>query len=100
MSTLARREAPARAARLPWSRYRLRRLLWETLRYAVLLAFLAVFLVPFFWVWATALKSPLDIAMNPFGLPSELHWENLAQAWTVGHFGQYVANSALYCVTI
>jgi ABC-type glycerol-3-phosphate transport system permease component len=38
--------------------------------------------------------------MNPFGLPGEWHWENLTQAWTVGHFGQYMANTALYCATI
>jgi len=100
MTTLAHEESRADAARLRWSRYRLRRLVWETVRYAVLLTFLGIFLVPIFWICATALKSAQDISVNPFGLPSQFHWDNLAQAWTVGHFSQYVANSAIYCATI
>jgi ABC-type glycerol-3-phosphate transport system permease component len=33
-------------------------------------------------------------------LPTELRWENLEQAWTVGRFGQYIGNSVIYCAAI
>lgn len=69
-------------------------------RYVVLLTFLAVFLVPFVWIWFSALKTQIEIEINPFGLPANPNWANFVQAWTVGHFSQYVGNSVIYCVTI
>ncbi len=100
MTTLTHKESGVGTVTLRWSRYRLRRLMWEMVRYAVLLTFLGIFLIPIFWICATALKSAQDISVNPFGLPSQFHWDNLAQAWTVGRFSQYVVNSAIYCATI
>jgi ABC-type glycerol-3-phosphate transport system permease component len=68
--------------------------------YAILIAFLVIFLFPFIWIWSSALKTSQEIARNPFALPSEFRWENLAKAWTVGHFSEYMLNSAIYCAAI
>lgn len=76
------------------------RLLTSTGMYLILLAFLGIFLVPFIWIWSSALKTSQEIARNPFALPSELRWENLVKAWTVGHFSEYMLNSVIYCAAI
>ncbi len=83
-----------------WTRPRLSRSAPELARYAVLLAFLVVFLLPFLWIWSSALKSSREIARQPFGLPTEFRWQNLQRAWTVGHFDQYIWNSVIYCAAI
>ena len=86
---------PWRRGRAPW-----RRAAPEVGRYAVLLVFLAIFLVPFVWIWSSALKTSREIAQNPFALPETFRWENLEQAWTVGNFGRYLGNSVIYGVAI
>ena len=73
---------------------------WGALRYAVLIFFLLIFLVPFLWIWSSALKSSLEIARDPFGLPDEFLWENLKNAWTVGGFDRYLGNTVIYCAAI
>ena len=73
---------------------------WGAARYAVLIIFLVVFLVPFLWIWASALKSSIEIARDPLGLPEELRWENLQNAWTIGGFDRYIGNTLIYCAAI
>ncbi len=68
--------------------------------YALLLTFLVVFLVPFVWIWGSAFKTSIEIARDPFGLPSEFRWQNLERAWTVGRFDRYIGNSILYSTAI
>ncbi len=82
------------------SRYRLDRLGGRAIVYLVLIIFLLVFLVPFVWIWSSALKTSIEIARDPFELPSSFRWENIEQAWTVGKFDQYMKNSVIYCVAI
>ncbi len=69
-------------------------------RYAVLLLFLVMFLLPFLWIWSSSFKSSIEIGRDPFGLPTEWRWENLERAWTVGRFDRYIGNSAIYCAAI
>src|ERR687893_280450 len=68
--------------------------------YAILVAFLVIFLLPFIWIWSSAFKTSQEIGRNPFALPTALRWENLVEAWTVGHFREYMLNSAIYCAAI
>jgi ABC-type glycerol-3-phosphate transport system permease component len=72
----------------------------DTVRYALLLVFLLVFLVPFVWIWSSAFKTSLEIARDPFALPSAFRWENIERAWTVGRFDRYIGNSVIYCAAI
>jgi ABC-type glycerol-3-phosphate transport system permease component len=69
-------------------------------KYALLIIFLLIFLVPFIWIWSSALKTSIEIARDPFALPSAFRWQNLEKAWTVGRFDRYIWNSIIYCVAI
>ena len=63
--------------------------------YLVLL-FLAVFaLGPLLWLLSSALRPPQEVMSNPLGMPHEIYFGNLVKAWTAGHFGLYLKNSAL-----
>lgn len=73
---------------------------WDVARYAVLIVFLLIFLVPFLWIWSSALKSSLEIARSPFALPEEYLWGNLKEAWTTGGFDRYIGNTVIYCAAI
>jgi ABC-type glycerol-3-phosphate transport system permease component len=69
-------------------------------RYAVLLVFALFFLLPLLLIWFASLKTQLQIDIDPFGFPTSPQWNNFVQAWTVGHFNQYLFNTVLYCVCI
>lgn len=69
-------------------------------RYLLLILFAVLFLMPFVWIWFSALKSTAEINADPFGVPGELMWGNLAEAWTTGRFGTYIGNSVLYAVFV
>ena len=97
MAATATRE---RATEVSWSRPRFNRWGGEAVRYLVLLAFLLIFLIPILWIWSSALKSSIEIARDPLGLPDQWRWENLREAWNTGRFSRYLGNSVIYCVTI
>jgi hypothetical protein len=80
--------------------FNLGRLAGNVSTYAILIAFLLIFLLPFIWIWSSAFKTSQEIGRNPFALPTELRWGNLVEAWTVGHFSEYMLNSAIYCAAI
>jgi ABC-type glycerol-3-phosphate transport system permease component len=69
-------------------------------QYVVLIVFLLVFLIPVLWIWSSAFKSSIEISRSPFALPTELRWENIERAWTVGGFDRYVLNTVIYCAAI
>ncbi len=101
VSTSAVGKSPRTSVKVTRSiRPRLNRLGGKVLVYVLLLAFLLVFLVPFLWIWGSAFKSSIEIARDPFALPSTFRWENLEKAWTVGRFDRYIGNSVIYCVAI
>jgi ABC-type glycerol-3-phosphate transport system permease component len=93
-------EAPGSAPSRHSSRFRLDQLGGRAIIYIVLIFFLLVFLIPFVWIWSSALKSSIEIARDPFALPSAFRWQNIQKAWTIGRFDQYMKNSVIYCVTI
>jgi raffinose/stachyose/melibiose transport system permease protein len=69
-----------------------------TIKYAILVCFLVISLLPFLWTVSIALKPKEEFYRNPFGLPTVLQWSNLAQAWTVGQFGGLFVNSVILTV--
>lgn len=69
-------------------------------QYGMLILFAVFVLVPFMWVIFTALKSNLEIAQDPLGLPPTWRFENLAQAWNQGKFSRYFINSVIVTVPI
>lgn len=70
------------------------------LKYAVLLTVAFLCLMPFVWVWASALKPSLEIADTPLALPRQPTLQNFGNAWVQGRFGKYFANSVIVTVPI
>ena len=77
---------------------RLQQWLLGSLRYAVLILFALIALIPFFWIWSSALKTSQEIFRDPFALPTSLNPDNLVNAWTVGHFNDYLKNSIIITI--
>lgn len=67
-------------------------------RHSVLLALSFLMLFPLLLTVSTALKTPQDVKVNPFGFFSSFSTENLVTAWTVGDFGSYLWSSVLLTV--
>jgi raffinose/stachyose/melibiose transport system permease protein len=68
------------------------------LNYAILILFALIALYPVYGVLVTALGAPGEPA--GFRFPTGLHFENFSNAWTEGHFSQYLRSSALVSVSV
>ncbi len=67
-------------------------------KHLLLLAIALFMLFPLVLTISKAFKTEQEVRTNPFGLFSSFSWDNLATAWTVGRFGDYVLNSFLLTV--
>ena len=89
-------EAPARPAPadVPAVRPSRRHVSPRTVVSQVLLtAVLLLFLMPFVWMIATALKPPAEVFGTGTGLiGSEIRWSNFAEAWSYLPFGRFMLN--------
>jgi multiple sugar transport system permease protein len=74
----------------------------------LLTAVLLLFLMPFVWMIATALKPPAEVFGTGTGLiGSQIRWSNFAEAWSYLPFGRFmlnglyvaVAGTVVVCVT-
>jgi len=59
----------------------------------------AFILIPLYILFSVALKSPAEQAINPFGLPQQIVWENFTKAWHDAHLARAIGNSLLLTVT-
>jgi raffinose/stachyose/melibiose transport system permease protein len=73
----------------------LRRKLLRGTGFAVTLALAALFLAPFYFVFANSVKPLSEIMINPAALPSRITWDNFARAWDVLRFGRVFVNSLI-----
>jgi len=73
------------------------------LRRSPLLAFVLFYTVvsggPFVWVAVMSLRTTPEILDSPFALPSRLHFEKFADAWTRSNYGTYFWNSTIVVIT-
>jgi ABC-type glycerol-3-phosphate transport system permease component len=67
-------------------------------KHVLLVALSLLMVFPVILTISTALKTPGDVKVNPFGLFSSFSMENIRTAWTVGDFGDYLLNSFLLSV--
>jgi multiple sugar transport system permease protein len=66
----------------------------------LLTAVLLLFLMPFVWMVATALKPPAEVFGAGAGLVgSEIRWSNFAEAWGYLPFGRFMLNGLFVAVT-
>jgi ABC-type glycerol-3-phosphate transport system permease component len=74
------------------------RRVWLTAKHAVLIATAILALFPVLLTVSTALKTSQDVRRNPFGLFSSFSLDNLARAWSVGNFGEYMFNTFVLAI--
>ena len=53
---------------------------------------------PLLWVAMMSLRTTAEIFKSPYGLPSPVHWEKFADAWTKSNYGTYFWNSTIVVV--
>jgi raffinose/stachyose/melibiose transport system permease protein len=70
----------------------------QALNYLILGFFSVVALYPIVGILLTALAPAGELA--GFGVPSSLRWENFQDAWSQGHFGQYLRSSVIVAVSV
>ena len=61
----------------------------------LLVVWALVCVVPLLWAVLTSFKSDREIFTNPWGLPTEWHFDNFVRAWTSASIGRYFINSAI-----
>ena len=75
-------------------------LLGTVAKYAFLIAVALLCIVPFVWVWSSALKTGGEIAAAPLALPRNPTLENFPEAWVQGRLGKYFLNSVIVSLPI
>jgi raffinose/stachyose/melibiose transport system permease protein len=63
--------------------------------YTLLGSILVLSLFPLAWAFLTSLKTNVEVMQAPYALPSEVQWANYAEAWVIGRFRTYIANTVL-----
>lgn len=70
-----------------------------TILVLTLLALTAI--IPFLWMFSTALKTRADVfAYPPVWLPEVLHWENFTEVFQAFPFARYALNSTFVALTV
>lgn len=64
-------------------------------RHTTLMILSLLWLAPMVLIISTAFKTREDVQVNPFGLFTSFSFQNLVNAWTEGHFNDYLLNSVL-----
>jgi multiple sugar transport system permease protein/raffinose/stachyose/melibiose transport system permease protein len=54
---------------------------------------------PFLWIASMSLRTTPEIFASPYALPTTLHFEKFAAAWTNSSYSVYFANSAIVVIT-
>ena len=75
-------------------------LLGTVAKYAFLIAVALLCIVPFVWVWSSALETGGEIAAAPLALPRNPTLENFPEAWVQGRLGKYFLNSVIVSLPI
>jgi raffinose/stachyose/melibiose transport system permease protein len=75
-----------------------RKIAGKALLYLILVVFCVITIYPLVWMLYSSVKTNGEIMMNSFALPSALHPENYAKAWTTAKIGTYFANSLVVTV--
>ena len=68
-------------------------------KYILLLAFAAFFIVPWVWMISTSLKNPQELAVYPIvWIPNPIRWDNYLAAFQRAEFPLYITNTLLVTI--
>ena len=62
-------------------------------KYALLIVFALLILLPLFWVVMSSLKTTQEIKSNAFSFPKQFYFQNYVNAWNRASMGTYFGNS-------
>ncbi|MEX1029069.1 MAG: carbohydrate ABC transporter permease [Paenibacillaceae bacterium] len=68
-------------------------------RYFVVYLMLAIYLVPLFFLFNTAMKTQPEYILSPAKLAEGFQFGNFATAWEEGNFSTFITNSLIYTIT-
>lgn len=89
MSTVATSSGRPRARRSQ----KTTRLVTGLLRHLLLAVLSLIVLVPIVYMFFASFKSVADFFGNPYGLPTEWHWDNYTRAWEEAHISITLPNT-------
>ena len=69
--------------------------LYKVFIYLVLGLLAVLILIPVVWVMVASVKETVEHYGNPWALPTHLHWQNFADAWTKANMGGYMLHSVI-----
>ena len=72
--------------------------LYKIFIYVVLGLLAVLILVPVLWVMVASVKETIEHYGNPWALPTHIHWQNFADAWTKANMGGYMLHSVTITV--
>ena len=85
---------PSRTVQSARRQRQLSRAFNTALKYAVLPGLGVIFMTPFYWMFATALKSDAQLfTLPPAWVPNPLEWQNFARVFQEVPFGRFILNS-------
>ena len=67
--------------------------LYKIFIYLVLGLLAVLILIPVVWVMVASVKETVEHYGNPWALPTHIHWQNFADAWTKANMGGYMLHS-------
>ncbi len=69
--------------------------LYKLFIYLVLGILAVLILVPVVWVMVASVKETVEHYGSPWALPTHIHWQNFADAWTKANMGGYMLHSVI-----
>lgn len=79
----------------------IKRIMEKVFIYLILIITAALIILPFVWIFLTALKSPSEVFANPqVIIPNKLRWDNFMQVFNLPGFKRYVFNSIIITLSI
>ncbi len=68
-------------------------------RYFVVYLMLAIYLIPLFYLFNTAMKTKTEYIISPVAIAEGLEFANFKEAWEIGNFSTFISNSLLYTIS-
>jgi|DewCreStandDraft_1066081.scaffolds.fasta_scaffold00111_37 raffinose/stachyose/melibiose transport system permease protein len=68
-------------------------------RYFIVYLMLAIYLIPLFFLFNTAMKTQTEYIISPVAIAKGLELVNFKEAWKIGSFSTFIKNSLLYTVS-
>ena len=69
--------------------------LYKIFIYLVLGLLAVLILIPVVWVMVASVKETVEHYGSPWALPTHIHWQNFADAWTNANMGGYMLHSVI-----